>query len=97
VPGPAAWFSVLVVPCLYYIASIGYQLEQKGDDDGQGLTRHTRVTRHDPISIWEVDMGYRYGRSDINGVSIGISIWNMGYQYGIWYIDMVVYHIDMGY
>jgi hypothetical protein len=41
-------------------------------------------------------MGDRYGRSDINGVSIGISIWNMGYRYdGIWHVDIVVYHIDM--
>ena len=26
---------------------------------------------------------------------MGISIWNMGYRYGIWWIDMVIYHIDM--
>ena len=32
--GPATWFSILVIPYQYYVASIGYQLEQKGDDDG---------------------------------------------------------------
>jgi len=40
-------------------------------------------------------MGYRYGRSDINEISIGISIWDMGYRFGIRSIDMVFYHIDM--
>jgi len=40
-------------------------------------------------------MGDRYGRSDIHEISTGISIWDMGYLYGIWYIDMVIYHIDM--
>jgi len=25
----------------------------------------------------------------------GLSIWDMGYRYGIWYIDMVIFHIDM--
>jgi hypothetical protein len=53
-----------------------------------------KVTRYDPISIWEIDMGYRYGRSDINAISIGISICDMEYRFGIRYIDMVVYHID---
>jgi len=42
-------------------------------------------------------MGDRYGRSDINAISIGISIWNMCYRFGIWYIDMVILDIDMGY
>jgi len=50
-------------------------------------------------------MEYRYVRSDINGISVGISIWNMGYRYGIWYInimgdddiDMIISCIDMGY
>jgi len=28
-------------------------------------------------------------------MSIGISIWDMCYRYEIWYINMVVYHIDM--
>jgi hypothetical protein len=55
----------------------------------------SRVTRYDPISIWQIDMGDRYGRSDINGISIGISMWDMGYRFWIRYIDMVVYHIDM--
>jgi len=42
-----------------------------------------RVTIYDPISIWEIDMGDLYGISDINEISIGISI------HGIWgYIDM---------
>jgi len=54
-----------------------------------------RVTRHDR----DIDMGYRYGHrygiSDINEVSIWVSIWNMGYRYGIWYIDMVIHHIDI--
>ena len=40
-------------------------------------------------------MGYRYGRPDINGITLGISICNMGYRYGRWYIAMVIYHIDM--
>jgi hypothetical protein len=35
-----------------------------------------------------------YGRSDINKMSIGISIWDMGYRYGIGYIDVIIYHID---
>ena len=38
------------------------------------------------MSIWEIDMEYRYGRSDINEISIGISIWDVGYRYGILYI-----------
>jgi hypothetical protein len=46
-------------------------------------------------SIWEIDMGDRYGRSDINEISIGIPIWDMGYRFGIWVIVMVIYHIDM--
>ena len=33
-------------------------------------------------------MGYRYGRSDINETSMGISIWDVAYRYGIWYIDI---------
>jgi len=63
-----------------------------------------RVTRYDPISIWEIDMGDRYGTSDVNEISTGLSICNMVYRYGIPYIDMVIYyigmvllHIDMGY
>jgi len=36
-------------------------------------------------------MGDRYGRSDING----ISIWDTGYRFGIRYVDMFIYHIDM--
>jgi hypothetical protein len=40
-------------------------------------------------SIWEIDMG------DVNEISTGILIWNMGYRFGIRYIDMVIYHIDM--
>ena len=39
-------------------------------------------------------MGYRYGRSDINEISIWISICDVGYRYGIWCIDLVIYHID---
>ena len=38
---------------------------------------------------------YRCGISDINGISIEISIWDMGYRYGIWYIDMDIHHMDM--
>jgi hypothetical protein len=37
-------------------------------------------------SIWKMNMGDRYGRygrSDINETSIRISIWNMGYRFGI--------------
>jgi len=55
-------------------------------------------------SIWEIDMGDQYGRSDINQISMGISIWDTGYRYEMGYIDMVIYHIhlvmrdiDMGY
>jgi len=40
-------------------------------------------------------MGDRYGRSAINEISIGLSIWNMACRFGIRYIDMVIYHIDM--
>jgi LAT3 family solute carrier family 43 protein 3 len=29
-----AWFSILLVPLQYFVGSIGYQLEEKGDDDG---------------------------------------------------------------
>ena len=53
------------------------------------------MTKYDPMSIWEIDVGDPYGRSDIDGISIGLSIWNLVYQCGIWYIDMVTYHIDM--
>jgi hypothetical protein len=35
--GPDSWFGVVTTPGLYYVVSIGYQLEQKGDVDGQGL------------------------------------------------------------
>ena len=40
-------------------------------------------------------MGDRYGRSDVNGIFMGVSIWVMGFRYGIWYVDMVFSHIDM--
>ena len=46
-------------------------------------------------SIWEIDMGYRYGRSEINEISTGLSIWDMGYRFWILVIDRVIYHIDM--
>jgi hypothetical protein len=51
-------------------------------------------------------MGNRYGRLDVDEISIGLSIWNMVYGYGIWcvavdtvisHIDMVILDIDMGY
>ena len=29
-----AWFSVCIIPLQYYVGSIGFQLEEKGDDDG---------------------------------------------------------------
>ena len=45
---------------------------------GKVLVINNRVTRYDPISIWEIDMGYRFGRPDINGISIWVSIWDMG-------------------
>jgi hypothetical protein len=41
-------------------------------------------------------MGDRYGRPDINEISIGISIWDMYYRFGLQYIDMVILDIDMG-
>jgi hypothetical protein len=47
------------------------------------------------ISIWDIDMAYRMGHIDINGKSTWVSIWDMRYRYGIWYIDMVIHHIDM--
>ena len=40
-------------------------------------------------------MGDRYGRSDIDGISMGILIWNTVYRYGKWDIDIVIYHIGM--
>ena len=35
------------------------------------------------------------GDPDTNDISIRISIWDMGYRFGIWCVDMVIYHIDM--
>ncbi len=32
--GLVLWFSVMVTPSQYYVLSVGYQLERKGDDDG---------------------------------------------------------------
>jgi len=40
-------------------------------------------------------MGDRYGRLDINEISIGVSKWDMCYRFGIRCINMVIYHIDM--
>jgi hypothetical protein len=40
-------------------------------------------------------MGYRFGRSNINEISIGISVCDMGYRCWMWNIDMVIYHLDM--
>ena len=40
-------------------------------------------------------MGGRYGISDVNGISIGISIWGMVCRYEALFIDMVIHHIDM--
>jgi len=40
-------------------------------------------------------MEERYGRFGRREISIRISIWDMGYQFGMRYIDMVIYHIDM--
>jgi len=52
-------------------------------------------------SICEIDMRDRHGRSDVNWISIGVSICDMGHRYGIWFTEMVLYHrdmvIDMGY
>ena len=45
--------------------------------------------------IWEIEMGARYGRSDINAISIGLSIWNISYRFRIRYVNMIIYHIDM--
>ena len=50
---------------------------------------------NDRISIWDIDMGDRYAGSDVNGILTGIPTLDMCYRYGIWYIDMVIYHIDM--
>ena len=30
-----AWFSVIIIPLQYYIGTIGFQLERRGDDDGK--------------------------------------------------------------
>jgi len=54
-----------------------------------------RVTSYDLRSIWKIDMGDRYGRSDTNRISKGISIWDMRYRSRLRYVDMVIYHIDM--
>ena len=55
----------------------------------------SRETRYDR----EIDMGDRYGRSiweiGHHEISIGISIWDMCYRYGIQCINMVIHHIDM--
>lgn len=32
--GLLIWFSIMLVPMQYYVGSIGFQLEQKGDEDG---------------------------------------------------------------
>jgi len=40
-------------------------------------------------------MGDRYGRSDINEISIGSSIWNISCRFRIRYVNMIIYHIDM--
>ena len=40
-------------------------------------------------------MGDPCRRSDINEISIGLSIFNMVLRSGIRYIDMVINHIDM--
>jgi len=45
----------------------------------------------------EIDVGDRYGRLDINEISIGIPIWETIYRYVIHYIDMDILDIDMGY
>jgi len=39
---------------------------------------------------------YRYGISDINGISISISIWDIDIDMVIHHIDMVILDIDMG-
>jgi len=67
--GPAA-VVVLVYQCTMH--------KQSGDDREIVRERRVsvyeeapgRVTGYDPISIWEIDMGDRYGRSDINEKSI---------------------------
>jgi hypothetical protein len=53
----------------------------------------SKVTSYDPITIWDIHMGDRYVRSDINEISIGMTIWDMGDDS----IDMVILDIDMGY
>jgi hypothetical protein len=69
------------------------RLSSSSPASAQGL--QLRVTKYDAISIWEIDMRYRYGRSDVMDISMGLSIWDMCYQYEIWYIDLVIHHIDM--
>ena len=56
-----------------------------------------RVTICRLISMREIDVGDRYGRLDINEISIGIPIWETIYRYVIHYIDMDILDIDMGY
>ena len=50
---------------------------------GRVLVLNNRVTRYDPISIWKIGMGHRYGMSDFNEISIGIAICKMGHRCGI--------------
>jgi len=42
-------------------------------------------------------MGYRISMGIDRVMDMGyvLPIWNMCYRYGIWYIDMVIYHIDI--
>jgi len=47
------------------------------------LATSRRVQTYDPLSIWEIDMGGRFGRSDIGMVNH--------------HIVMVILNIDMGY
>ena len=83
----------------------GFMITHSTDDESHFLLPHVsmsirrecepveaRVTRHDLTSVREIDMGDRYGRSDINETSMGLSIWDVCYRYR--YIDMVIYHID---
>jgi hypothetical protein len=68
-----------------------------------GIVYTARVTRYDVISIWEIDMGDGYGKSDRYGY-LPYRCGHPGYRYGIWAndmgdesIDTVISHIDVGY
>jgi len=45
----------------------------------------TRVIRYDRISIREIDTGDQYGKLDVEGISVWVSIWDICQRYGMVY------------